>query len=340
MSGPDVEILVDLEIGQTNRLGQDPVFVVRCLSLARTNVRGLHMKMELVTICRSVKQVSRKRIMHKHCQQCLNLFCILYPDIHLEYKDTFPPTGYTLVLSSTGPVAEYQGSALGEFVKTGDHEEKPYYRQRGQIDLFLFYALGNSTLNSTGNTNGWYVGPVLGDSGNSDNSLFSGRDSPSPPGDQWQFSDQDEETWREVDNSFTLEYTFLAPCQSLRVSGYLGRSDWLKIGPESYGEYRSPFCYHLDKHDLFFNRLEAERWSYGRPVYQKISGRPQELLIAKGTWQIRRSTGEKRTNIRSSKGTNNPSWRHAGPSALDDTQNWFYLDIGGLVSGDIRVDCV
>ena len=156
------------------------------------------------------------------------------------------------MLSSTGTVAEYQGSALGEFVKTGEHEGKPYYRQRGQIDLFLFYALGNSTLNSTGNTNGWYVGPVLGDSGNSDNSLFSGRDSPSPPGDQWQFYDQDQETWREVDNSFTLEYTFLAPCQSLRVSGYLGRSDWLKIGPESYGEYRSPFCYHLDKHDLFF----------------------------------------------------------------------------------------
>ena len=340
MSGPDVEILVDLEIGQKNRLGQDPVSAVRCLSLARTNVRGLHMKMELVTICRSVKQVSSKRIMHKHCQQCLNLFCILYPDIHLEYKDTFPPTGYTIVLSSTGTVAEYQGSALGEFVKTGEHEEKPYYRQRDPRDLFLFYALGNSTLNSTGNTNGWYVGPVLGDSGNSDNSLFSGRDTPSPPGDQWQFYDQDEETWREVDNSFTLEYTFLAPCQSLRVSGYLGRSDWLKIGPESYGEYRSPFCYHLDKHDLFFNRLEAERWSYGRPVYQKISGTPQELLIAKGTWQIRRSTGEKRTNIRSGKGTNNPSWRHAGPSALDDTQNWFYLDIGGLVSGDIRVDCV
>jgi len=233
-------------------------------------------------------------------------------------------TGYTIVLSSTGTVAECQGSALGEFVKTGVHEEKPYYRQRDPRDLFLFYALGNSTLNSTGNTNGWYVGPVLGDPGNSDVSLFSGRDTPSPPGDQWQFYDQDQETWREVDNSFTLEYTFLAPCQSLRVSGYLGRSDWLKIGPESYGEYR----------------LEAERWSYGRPVYQKISGTPQELLIAKGTWQIRRSWGEKRTNIRSGKGTNNPSWRHAGPSALDDTQNWFYLDIGGLVSGDIRVDCL
>ena len=91
---------------------------------------------------------------------------------------------------------------------------------------------------------------------------------------------------------------------------------------------------------FIFNRLVAERWNYGRPVYQKISGKPQEMLIAENTWQIRRSTGEKRTNICSGKGTNSPSWRHAGPSALDDTQNWFYLDIGGLVSGDIRVDCV
>ena len=152
------------------------------------------------------------------------------------------------MLSSTGTVAEYQGSALGEFVKTGKHEEKPYYRQRDPKDLFLFYALENSTLNSTGNTNGWYVGPVLADSGNSDVSLFSGRDTPSPPGDQWQFHDWDQETWREVDNSFTLEYTFLAPCQSLRVSGNLGRRqfDWLgdyadSTGRESFGEYRSPF---------------------------------------------------------------------------------------------------
>ena len=75
-----------------------------------------------------------------------------------------------------------------------------------------------------------------------------GRDTPSPPGDQWQFHDWDQKTWREVDNSFTLEYTFLAPCQSLRVSGNLGRRqfDWLgdyadSTGRESFGEYRSPF---------------------------------------------------------------------------------------------------
>ena len=272
------------------------------------------------------------------------------------------------MLSSTGTVADFHGSDLGEFVKTGEHEGKPYYRQRDSKmshDLFLFYVLGNSTLDPTGNTTGWYVGPVLGDSGNS--SLFSGRDTPSPPGDQWQFYDWDEETWSEVDNSFTLEYNLLAPCQSLRVSGHpyralpLGRGG-LKIVRESFGEYRSPFCYRSNKHYLFFNRLEAERWSYGRPVYQKIGETPQELLIAKGTWQIRtgtsqerqitkgawqirRSTGEKSTNIRSGKGTNSPSSRHAGPSALDDTQNWLYLNmyyglVDSTVEGGIRVTCV
>ena len=185
------------------------------------------------------------------------------------------------MLSSTGTVAEYQGSALGEFVKTGEYEEKPYYRQRDPKDLFLFYALGNSTLNSSGNTNGWYVGPVLGDSGNSDNSLFSGRDSPSPPGDQWQFYDQDQETWREVDNSFTLEYTFLAPCQSLRVSGNLrnwrlGRRDWLKISSESFGDYRSPLCYHSDYLDLFSIGWWQKDGTMGDQFIRKSVERPRK----------------------------------------------------------------
>ena len=86
------------------------------------------------------------------------------------------------MLSSTGTVADFHGSDLGEFVKTGEHEGKPYYRQRDtnmSHDLFLFYALGNSTLDSTGNTTGWYVGPVLGDSRNS--SLFSSRGRVGPP---------------------------------------------------------------------------------------------------------------------------------------------------------------
>ena len=156
------------------------------------------------------------------------------------------------MLSSTGTVADFHGSDLGEFVKTGEHEGKPYYRQRDSKmshDLFLFYVLGNSTLDPTGNTTGWYVGPVLGDFGNS--SLFSGRDTPSPPADQWQFYDWDQDVWREVDNSFTLEYAFLAPCPSLRVSGKLrdwrlGRRDWLKISSESFGDYRSPLCNHTD----------------------------------------------------------------------------------------------
>ena len=72
-----------------------------------------------------------------------------------------------------------------------------------------------------------------------------------PPADQWKFYDWDQDAWRGVDNSFTLEYTFLAPCQSLRVSGKLrnwrlGRRDWLKISSESFGDYRSPLCYHSD----------------------------------------------------------------------------------------------
>ena len=92
---------------------------------------------------------------------------------------------------------------------------------------------------------------------------------------------------------------------------------------------------------FIFNRLVAERWNYGRPVYQKISGKPQEMLIAENTWQIRRSTGEGRTNIVSGKGTNSPSSPHAGPSELDNTQNWLYLDMyNGLVEGDVRVTCV
>ena len=75
-----MEILVDLlEIGQTDRLlGQDPVSAVRCLSLARTNVRGLHMKKELVTTCQSVKQVSRKRLLYIYSDNSVSTFSVSF----------------------------------------------------------------------------------------------------------------------------------------------------------------------------------------------------------------------------------------------------------------------
>ena len=57
---------------------------------------------------------------------------------------TVPFVTDTIVFSSNAGAAEYVGGALGEFVRTGELNGRPYYKQRdteGKVDIFLYSAL-------------------------------------------------------------------------------------------------------------------------------------------------------------------------------------------------------
>merc|ERR1712213_189002 len=47
----------------------------------------------------------------------------------------------TIVFSSTAGAAEYKGARLGEFVREGEHNNRPYYKQRdteGSEDVYVY----------------------------------------------------------------------------------------------------------------------------------------------------------------------------------------------------------
>ena len=128
----------------------------------------------------------------------------------------------TIVLSSTGGAAEYQGSRLGEFVEAGEHGGRPYFIQRdteGSADQFLYYRGGD-----------WLVGSTLGGSGAN---LRNYQDTRRPPTDQWLFWDGEKRNGD--DASLTLEFTALSPCQLVRVAG---EGDVEAVQGDQLGDYR------------------------------------------------------------------------------------------------------
>ena len=124
----------------------------------------------------------------------------------------------TIVLSSTAGAAEHQGSKLGEYVEAGEHEGRPYFRQRdtrGSADMFLYSEGGK-----------WRASGTLGGTGGN---LRNNQSTSLPPTDQWHYY-SDNDTWNS-DTSLTLEFNPLSPCQLIKVVGE-GVSD------NSLGDYR------------------------------------------------------------------------------------------------------
>ena len=134
----------------------------------------------------------------------------------------------TVVLSSTAGAAEWNGGWLGEFVKAGEHDRRPYYRQwdtQGNTDIFIFY-----------NRNGekWLVSDKLGDQYGA---LTNYKRSHLPPVDKWLFFDSKKNNGD--DTSLTLEFTSLSPCNLVRVAG---EGDVVKVhGNTTLGDYRSEY---------------------------------------------------------------------------------------------------
>ena len=128
----------------------------------------------------------------------------------------------TILLSSTGGAAEWQGNALGEFVEAGEHGGRPYYRQRdteGKADNFLYSEGGK-----------WWVHDSMG---KSVGKLSNPQNSPEPPTSGWvYFADQE---YRDDDDSLTLELNVLnpPPYHTIRGEGAMV----YKVG-SSLGKYR------------------------------------------------------------------------------------------------------
>ena len=149
----------------------------------------------------------------------------------------------TILLSSTGGAAEWQGNALGEFVEAGEHGGRPFFRQRdteGKTDNFLYSEGGK-----------WWVHDSLG---KSVGKLLNPQNSSRPPGEgpyrqqgssskwvdyrlptnRWAYSADNE--YRDDDDSLILELNDLYPPPSHTIRG---DGPMVNEVGRSLGRYRS-----------------------------------------------------------------------------------------------------
>ena len=142
----------------------------------------------------------------------------------------------TIVLSSTAGAARRVGDRLGEFVNAGDHEGRPYFKQRnteGSGGHFMYSEKGVKGEKE------WFVSNTLGGFwGNRAAFLWNKQNTDTPPSSQWLYWDRikwGRNKWA-VDTSLTLEFTSLSPCKLVRVAG---EGDVVKEHGSKLGDYRS-----------------------------------------------------------------------------------------------------
>ena len=133
---------------------------------------------------------------------------------------SIPLDAATIVLSSTGGAAEYQGHRLGEYVEAGEYDGRPYYQQRnteGQRGEFLYSQAEE-----------WKVSGILG---NSACGLRNSANTSKPPINQWRFFNY--ENW--TNDDLSLEFTNISPCPLVHVAG---SGEVVEIGQPGLGSYR------------------------------------------------------------------------------------------------------
>ena len=94
-----------------------------------------------------------------------------------------------------------------------------------------------------------------------------------------------------------------------------------------------------DRNDSRFStRLEAGKWSQGRPVFKKVDGELRFLLVEERSigWYIRTAAG---AYTQSGRATNSPTSPEAGPSDKLGWTSWAFAYDGSWVEGDISVTC-
>merc|ERR1712038_1778086 len=117
-----------------------------------------------------------------------------------------------VLVRSTGAAAEHQGDCMGVFLLAGEHNNRPYYRQKHTLN-----TQGARFLYSHENGN-WYVGKTLGAS--SGRGLKNTTQTASVPTSGWQYGDADSNTWLH-DPALTvtpLSALSSATCSSITIS--------------------------------------------------------------------------------------------------------------------------
>ena len=98
---------------------------------------------------------------------------------------------------------------MGEFVREGEHNNRPYYKQRdteGSEDIYIYYISSAR----------WMVSDTLG---KSSGWLFNHQDTDLPPRANWLYSKGNGVPWGDDDRTLKLDYTTLSPCKLIRVEG-------------------------------------------------------------------------------------------------------------------------
>ena len=139
-----------------------------------------------------------------------------------QHSHCSPFVADTIVLISNAGAAEYVGGALGEFVRIGDHNNRPHYKQRdteGVTDHYLYYISA-----------GWRVSPTLG---GSLSWLKHRQDTDLPARANWRYYNG--KKWLDDDGTLKLDYTTLSPCKLVRVasSGF-----WFLLHSSRLDDYR------------------------------------------------------------------------------------------------------
>ena len=125
---------------------------------------------------------------------------------HRQHSQCSPFVADTIVFSSTAEAAEWVGGYLGEFVRMGNHNNRPYYKQRdteGIEDLYMYYS------------DRWWVSDTLGRSWGF---LRNRQDTDLPPRANWLYAKNGKAS--DDDRTLKLDYTTLSsPCKLVRVAG-------------------------------------------------------------------------------------------------------------------------
>jgi len=230
--------------------------------------------------------------------------------------------GESIVIGSIGGAAEYQGGGMGEFVKQdGDFNGRVYYKQKETVvdsEKYLFFR-----------EQSWWISDVLTTEG-AKGRMRNRQDSENPPPKGWEYYVGEGE-WRDDDMTVMLEFTNLAslkPCKLVRVEGDAEVED---AQGSKLGDYK----------------IQEDRWTSGRQVYQLVNGQTKRyLLVKKGhsSWIISSSTTDSTGAwIKSGRGTLSPTDVEASGSARSGVSKWRYFVGGGggtWKEGNIHVTCL
>ena len=221
------------------------------------------------------------------------------------------PKNDRLVFSSAAGAAEYQGDLLGEFLERGNYNGRMSYVQQdnvGQKDFFLYYHKQGV----------WLVGPSLG---GTRNHLQNPSDSLAPPRSGWGYWGRNG-TFLDFDSTLSLQPGMLEPCQKVVVEG---DAKVKSLQESSLGTYKP-----------------MDRWSEGRPVYEKEEEPRKFLLIREGLagWTVKDSLNATVSRISAGRGTNFPG-PESGHSVRYGQGDWKWYNAltQDWVEGGVSVTC-